>query len=109
MAVRVQANYLYNGNGFLDSRQDVAETTEDLKNWFNEEDSKEILRIPRGFEVNVDGIWYIYDPEKEENEKTGKFHPRVDKDQIKELLADMISAEETGIVVEIDPNHENFQ
>ena len=70
MAIRVQSNYFFNGNGFLDSRQGKASTLQDLIDWDFEKDV-----IPEGFEVYVDGNWYTYDS-SHYSEDTGKFKPR---------------------------------
>lgn len=71
MAVRISTNYLFNGIGFLDSRQGMATTLNDLKNWnFSE------VAIPDGFEVCVDGVWYIYNSDYFEDSETGKFRKR---------------------------------
>lgn len=71
MAVRISTNYLFNGVGFLDSRQGMATTLNDLRNWnFSE------VAIPDGFEVCVDGVWYIYNSDYLEDSETGKFRKR---------------------------------
>jgi len=68
--INIGTNLLYNGKNFLDFRQGYANAPEDLKTWD--------LNIPPGFEVCVNGEWYIYSPEFEEDEITGKFRKRVD-------------------------------
>ena len=71
MATRVSTNYLFNGIGFLDSRQGMATSLNDLKNWNHSE-----IAIPDGFEVCVDGDWYIYNSDYSEDSETGKFRKR---------------------------------
>jgi hypothetical protein len=63
--INIGTNLLYNGKNFLDLRQGHANSLEDLKTWD--------LNIPPGFEVCVNGEWYVYNPEFEEDEITGKF------------------------------------
>ena len=84
MAVRLQTNHFYNGNDFLDSRHSIANSTDDLLNWFIDKKPEDLIIIPEGFEVYLppsretddSGIWYIYEPNKTPNEITGFFHPR---------------------------------
>ena len=86
MAVKLQSNYIYSGSDFLDSRQSMANSLEDLKNWFNKVNPEDIVVIPDGFEIRVDGDWYVYDPKKEPNDLTGYFSPRLTEEQVKNLL-----------------------
>lgn len=87
MSVKLQSNYLYNGSDFLDQRQSYAKTTDDLKTWFDEkEDPEDIVVIPEGFEVRVEGQWYVYSPTRERNPETGYFHPRINEESVKDLL-----------------------
>ena len=86
MAVKIQSNYTYTGNDFLDSRQSEAKTIEDLKNWFIKDNPEDIIVIPDGFEVRVGGDWYVYDPKKEPNDLTGYFFPRLTEERVKNLL-----------------------
>lgn len=69
MSIKSGSNFRYNGPRFLDDRQSIPKNKSQLKTW-------EVL-IPRGFEVFVDHQWYIYDPERGEDEVTGYFHPRL--------------------------------
>ena len=62
MAVRITSDILLNGNTFLDSRQNRS-SLNDLLNW----DFEEVV-IPDGFEVCVNGEWYIYRKPKEGEE-----------------------------------------
>jgi hypothetical protein len=52
--LKLGTNYDYESRQFLDSRQGIAETKEDLKNWS--------IPVPVGFQVCLDGVWYYYDP-----------------------------------------------
>lgn len=86
MAVKIQSNYTYTGNDFLDSRHSEAKSLDDLKNWFKKENSEDIIIIPEGFEVWAEGNWYTYNPELGENEITGYFYPRLTEEKAKNLL-----------------------
>ena len=57
-------------DNFLDKRQSIANSEEDLKNW----DFKK-YPIPNGFEVCLNGIWYKYETDRE-NTITGHFFKR---------------------------------
>lgn len=71
MPVKILSNYLFNANEYLDSRQSLAKTVKDLRDWnFN------LNVIPDGFEVFVEGNWYTYSSSKPEEINTGKFHLR---------------------------------
>ena len=91
MAVNVQSNFLYNANGFLDERHTIVNKPEDLASWFDNENEDEIVVIPDGFEIRVEGVWYVYEPMKEKNPVTGYFHPRLTDDRIKNLLPGVIN------------------
>ena len=71
MSVRITSGYLFNGNGFLDARQGIATSLDDLRNW----DFNSII-IPNGFEVCVKGEWYTYGEDNEFDALTGKFRQR---------------------------------
>lgn len=79
MAVVIGSNLLFAGKHFLDSRQGVAETVNDLKNW-----DHDAYPVPEGFEVYCQDNWYIYSP-KTDNPVTGKFINRL-ADVSKETL-----------------------
>lgn len=53
MGINIGANFNYQGEKFLDNRQGIAQNLNDLLGW-------DIL-VPEGFEVCVNGDWYIYD------------------------------------------------
>lgn len=67
--IKIGTNFLYNSKNFLDLRQGEADSLEDLKTWN--------INIPVGFEVCVNGVWYVYNPDFED-EITGHFKKRVD-------------------------------
>ena len=67
MAINVGAPYLYRGKAFLDQRQGIPQSLDDLKNWSTP--------VPEGFEVCLDGTWYYYD-ELNSNPSTGHWFPR---------------------------------
>lgn len=90
MAVKLQSNYIYNGNDFLDGRQSVANSLDDLKDWFNKDNPEDIIVIPDGFEVRCEGNWYVFDPNKEPNEITGYFSPRLSQENINTILPEGI-------------------
>ena len=106
MAVRLFSNYLYNGNDFIDCRQGIATSIEDLKNWFDETKHKDdggIIYIPSGFEVRVNDLWYTYEPKKEWRPDSGYFHPRLTEDIVKNLLpSDNIKVSEVLDTIEIN-------
>lgn len=70
MSINVGSNFLYQGKKHLDDRQDKAKTLKDLKTWN--------IPIPDGFEVCVDGSWYVFDSRNSESEITGKFKKRTE-------------------------------
>ena len=68
--IKIGTGFLYNGKNFLDVRQGSADSLEDLRTWN--------LNIPPGFEVCVDGVWYVYNPEYDPDPETGRFRKRID-------------------------------
>lgn len=70
MSINVGSNFLYQGKKHLDDRQNKAKTIKDLKTWN--------IPVPDGFEVCVDGSWYVYDSRNSESEITGKFRKRTE-------------------------------
>lgn len=70
MSINVGSNFLYQGKKYLDDRQNKAKTLKDLKTWN--------IPVPDGFEVCVDGSWYIFDSRNPESELTGKFKKRTE-------------------------------
>lgn len=53
MATYIGTNFALEGKEFLDQRQGLAGTKEDLKNWS--------IVVPEGFELCLGGSWYYYD------------------------------------------------
>jgi len=70
MAIKIGTNFSYEGERFLDERQSMIRSISELRDW-------DIL-IPNGFEVYVEGDWYIYNPEVNEDTITGNWHKRID-------------------------------
>lgn len=70
MSINVGSNFLYQGKRHLDDRQNKAKTLRDLKTWS--------IPIPDGFEVCVDGSWYVFDSRNPDSEITGKFKKRTE-------------------------------
>ncbi len=86
--INIGANFNYQGATFLDSRQGLPQTLDDLLNW-------DIL-VPLGFEVCVNGEWYIYKGEDYWNMETGHWEKRITlKDytlEINKLMAEVFPA-----------------
>lgn len=86
--INIGANFNYQGATFLDSRQGLPQTLDDLLNW-------DIL-VPLGFEVCVNGEWYIYKGEDYWNIETGHWEKRITlKDytlEINKLMAEVFPA-----------------
>ena len=76
MAINIGSNFNYQGANFLDGRQGEAKTLRDLLEW-------DVL-VPEGFEVNVDGSWYTYDPAYN-SPITGRFKKRPGFEEFCEL------------------------
>lgn len=68
MATYIGTNFALEGKEFLDQRQGLAGTKEDLKNWS--------VVVPEGFELCLGGSWYYYDSTVNLPE-TGHWVPRV--------------------------------
>lgn len=71
MSTYVGTNFSYKSRDFLDERQGLAKTKEDLKNWD--------IPVPESFELCLDGVWYFYDSNAN-LEDTGKWVPRISND-----------------------------
>lgn len=69
MGIDIGTNFNYQGANFLDARQNLPKTLDDLLNW-------DIL-VPLGFEVCVDGEWYIYKGEDFWSARTGHWDRRI--------------------------------
>lgn len=71
MATSIGSNFDYKGPNFLDARQGFPKSKKDLRNWS--------ILVPEGFEIYLDGNWYIYDSNFNDPE-TGHFIPRFSDD-----------------------------
>lgn len=69
MAINIGASFLYKGKYFLDDRQNLPKTTNDLKNWS--------IPVPEGFEVYLssENQWYEF-RSSYSDEITGHFRKR---------------------------------
>ena len=69
-AIPIGTPFLFEGEKYLDSRQGLANTLDDLKNWSTS--------IPPGFEVYVksENAWYQYRPDEDRYKDTGYFKRR---------------------------------
>lgn len=68
MSTYIGTNFSYKAENFLDNRQGLASTKEELKNWD--------IPVPRSFEVCLNGTWYYYDQTITLSD-TGHWIPRV--------------------------------
>src|SRR5574344_2991983 len=66
--LQIGSSLSYQSENFLDRRQGQATSLSDLLNWS--------IKVPKGYEVCVNGLWYFYDPSYTSTE-TGHFFPRV--------------------------------
>lgn len=69
MGIDIGTNINYQGEMFLDSRQGLPQSLNDLLNWD--------IAVPLGFEVCVNGEWYIYKGEEFWNIRTGHWEKRI--------------------------------
>ena len=51
MAIGIGSNFLFEGEEFLDKRQSLVKSLDDLKNWDK--------LVPVGFEVPFNGVWWV--------------------------------------------------
>lgn len=68
--INIGTNFNYQGSNFLDSRQGLPQTKDDLLTW-------DVL-VPLGFETCVRGEWYVYKGENYWNIETGHWERRID-------------------------------
>jgi hypothetical protein len=68
MSTYIGTNFSYKAEDFLDGRQGIAKSKEELKNW--------TTPVPKSFEICLSGTWYYYDSEKNLDD-TGHWIPRV--------------------------------
>lgn len=67
MAIRIGSCIEFQGKYFLDQRQGIAKSTDDLLNWE--------IPVPEGFEVYLEGEWYTYKTNYS-SDVTGHFYKR---------------------------------
>lgn len=79
--INIGTNFEYQGDLFLDGRQGYPQTTDDLLNWS--------IPIPEGFEVYLNGVWYVYDPAVNDP-VIGHFKRRIDFDYPGSEVQDVI-------------------
>lgn len=90
MSLKIGTNFEYQGHDFLDYRQGLPQSLEDLRNW-------DIL-VPLGFEACVSGEWYMYkgpdywDPETGHWEKRSVSMGNNYDDAIAKLMAKVFPA-----------------
>ena len=72
MAINIGSNYSFKAKRFLDDRQCSIQRKEDLKDWN--------MPVPEGFEIFVEGEWYIYKPVEEPDPITGYWFPRISQE-----------------------------
>ena len=82
MPTLVGTNFSYQAEDFLDGRQGIAKSKEELKNWS--------IPVPESFEICLDGVWYYYD-ETIDLEDTGHWIPRV-AEKLNEIVSEKQSA-----------------
>lgn len=91
MAIRLGTNFDLKSKQFLDSRQGLSETKNDLKNWSTP--------VPPGFEVCLEEEWYYYDPEINLSE-TGHWVPRLVGKEELEGEGTIINGENRGVTAD---------
>lgn len=91
MALKVGTNFEYEGHNFLDSRQGMARTKADLKNWS--------VLVPAGFEVILSGTGeaYVYTPGRQDPE-VGDWTKRSDYDLSGSALEEDLQAKSADIL-----------
>ena len=72
MSLKIGTNIDYKAKRFLDERINLPSTLQDLKDWSTP--------IPEGFEVFVDGRWYVYRSTFEFDDTTGYWRKRIDNE-----------------------------
>lgn len=82
--IKIGTNFLYKGVLFLDDRQGLARSKDDLKNWS--------IPVPEGFEVYLplvdDSAWYTYKSTYISDE-TGHFERRLDKSYVDNRITEI--------------------
>ena len=89
-AIPIGTPFLFQGEEYLDSRQGLASSLEDLKNW--------TTSIPYGFEVFVksEKAWYQYRPDEDFYPESGYFKRRDKKTEIAHTRADLENIEKSA-------------
>lgn len=80
MAIIITDKFQLRQKNFLDDRQGIASSVSALKSW-----NYSTVPIPEGFEVYVDGVWYIYRSSHPDDPVTGRFKTRTDSGGIDDL------------------------
>jgi len=73
MAIIITDQFRLRQKNFLDDRQGIATSLSSLKSW-----DFSTVPIPEGFEVYVNGVWYIYKSSYTDDPETGKFRSRLE-------------------------------
>lgn len=72
MSLKIGTNIDYKAKRFLDERINLPSTLQDLKDWSTP--------VPEGFEVFVNGRWYVYRSTFEFDKTTGYWRKRIDNE-----------------------------
>lgn len=89
MSISIGTNFYLESEQFLDNRQNLPKTIQDLREWD--------ITVPSGFEVPVDGVWYTYNPDYDSPE-TGHWKRRIESDLAGSGLEKLIKSQEKDIV-----------
>lgn len=89
-AIPIGTPFLFQGEEYLDSRQGLASSLEDLKNWNKS--------IPYGFEVFVksEKAWYQYRPDEDFYPESGYFKRRDRKTEVAHTREDLENIEKSS-------------
>lgn len=71
MAIIITDQYRLRQKNFLDDRQGLATSLQALRDW-----NTSVNPLPDGFEVCVDGVWYVYSSQNPISGETGRFKLR---------------------------------
>lgn len=95
MSIKIGTDFDLKSKQFLDSRQGLPKTKNDLKTWSTP--------VPPGFEVCLEEVWYYYDPtfEGAEGSETGYWIPRlVGRNELLEGDGTIINGENRGVTAD---------
>jgi len=92
MAIIITDQYRLRQKNFLDDRQGLASDVSALKSW-----NYSTVPIPEGFEVYVNGVWYIYNSSHTDDPVTGKFRSREEEHHINDHEARIRQLEKESI------------